>query len=188
VVVESIVSLLLTLPNDPVLKCPRTHSLPGYSAEDVVMVLDGDIQRVSQGENVMDFIEPSEVEVIEVTCWDPDADEIPARRGIPLVVVVTKSSRTDAESAMRRAVRGVRSYVASHAELPSSTEALDPALFGYSIETRNGAWTLLSPAHRGHACTATELDIAQATSRCDDVFTPAARAVREVWAAGRQAS
>jgi len=187
VLIESIVALALTLPDDPTLKCPRTHTLPGYSEDDVTMVLDGDIHRVPRGENVMDSIEPSEVEVIEVACWDPDADEIPARRGIPLVVVATKSSRSDAESAMRRAVRATRSYLASHAELPSSIEALDPTLLGYSIEIRDGAWTLTSAAHRGHMCTATEVDIAQGTMRCDDVLRPAAKAVREAWEAGQQA-
>ena len=176
------IGLALSMPLDPGLKCPRTHSLPGFSEDDVAALIDGQLQKISPGENVMDDIDPSEVDRLEVTCWDPETDEIPARRGVPLVIVVTKQGLANAESAMLRAVKSVRSFVSERAELPSSIDVLDPSFSGYTIRGRDGAWTLTSTALGGHVCTATPVHIAEGRAHCEDIHSAPKRALREAWA------
>ena len=182
-VIESIFGLLLTLPPDPALKCSRTRSLPGYVEGDIALVLDGELHKTSVRENVMSEIDPSEVESIQVTCWDPDTDKIPAPRGVPVMLVTTKSGLAQAEASMRSALRRVRSFVAARAERPNSADVLGPALVGYSISHQAGVWTLTSTPLHGHVCVATDQHVVEVEAECEAAASAAQPALRAAWAA-----
>jgi len=187
-VIESIFGLLLTLPPDPALKCPRTHSLPGYVEGDVALVLDGELHRASVRNNVMREVDPHEIEDIQVTCWDPDTDRIPSKRGVPVMLVTTKSGLAQAEASMRSALRRVRAFVAARAERPSSADVLGSALVGYSISQPAGVWTLTSKPLHGHVCVATDQHVAELEAECEAAASAAQPALRAAWAARQQAS
>lgn len=175
------IGLMLSMPVDPTLKCPGTQRLPGFAEDQIAVVVDGEIRKHTSGGGPLEDLQPANVHRLDVTCWNPDTGEIPATAGVPVIVVVTRSALAEAESAMRRATRSVRSYIAVRAELPSSIEVLDPRLVGYSIGSRAGPWTLTSPAQYGHVCTATQRDIAEDTTGCRDIFSPVAQVLREAW-------
>lgn len=182
-IIEAILALALAAPADPVLKCPRTNHLPGMPEASAVVLIDGEIHGNSETFSTDDF-DTSSIERIDIVCWNPATDEIPASRGIQLIVITTKSRFAEAKAATLEAARRLHAFVAEHDEVPTSLEALGADLNGYSVEVGPLGWTLDSADIDGIECTASELGSEAGEVRCSNTYSGAKETLREAWATG----
>ncbi len=179
-VIESVFALALSVPLDPSLKCGSTQNLPGYPEKSAVMLIDGEIR----GSNVdfsIDSIDATDIARLEIKCWNPVTDELPAARGVQLIVISTYSGQARAESQTLDAARLVHAFVDEHGELPTALEEIDPDLAGYSIEEAELGWHLRSADIDGLACLTSRLGSLNDEVGCSFAYSTVKQRLRRAW-------
>lgn len=134
-IVESVFVLALSLAAEPEFKCPATHRLPGFPERAAAMIIDGEVR----GNNI-DFdpndLSPEDIGRLEVKCWNPETDAIPASEGVPLIVIWTNSALEDAHSKTLGVAERLQEFEEANGRLPTSLETLGPDVDGYSDRDR----------------------------------------------------
>lgn len=137
-------------------KCPRTHHLPGFPAESAVVLIDGEIQ----GSNLEwdpDQLDAEDVARVQITCWNPETDELPARNGVQLIVITTKNLEQSTRAEIEDGVASVQRFSDQHDRLPDAIGDLDlTAVAATRLEyTRSeSSWTVTTSGPRAYLCSA----------------------------------
>jgi len=185
-IVESVFVLALSLAAEPEFKCPATHRLPGFPERAAAMIIDGEVR----GNNI-DFdpndLSPEDIGRLEVKCWNPETDAIPASEGVPLIVIWTNSALEDAHSKTLGVAERLQEFEEANGRLPTSLETLGPDVDGYQIETGVHGWILTAPEVTDLACSISKVTIEAGEGvRCKTVYTLARRSLREALERGQQ--
>ena len=62
--------------------------MPGYGGNEPVMILDG---VVTEKEHLTEIFASSDIDSLEVTCWNPDNGKFRIAPGVPAILIWTKS-------------------------------------------------------------------------------------------------
>lgn len=160
-------------------KCSITHTLPGMSPNEVVIVIDG---QLAPGPET---IAQHSVYALEVRCWHPESDEIRAEKGVAFVHVVTQARVTEALASLESFATAYAGFHAKSSVRLESAEQLVPhglavpQRFDYSISD-SGASVSVSDSRDVYRCTSA-LDQMDAAADCAVEFTGARRSLRAAW-------
>ncbi len=180
-------ALLLSLgPTDAPMKCPNALTLPGIDEGAYAMVVDSRIVGSDRDTDVLDPDTP--VEVVEVTCWDPETDRMHADSGVRLMNFVTREHAALATDAMADFVAARAAFVDVEGVEPASLDALadhgleDRARFDF--QAVEGAWTVTTREAQAFRCTLSSSDLGDAEPDCGVDYRATKRNLRERWERG----
>ncbi len=127
-------------------KCPPSHTLPGATPGEPAVLVDGEIV------SGLEAIDRATLHSLEITCWNPESDEVHAERGVQLVHVVTKARVLDVQQALESFRSAFAAFRAEAGVSPESLEELSP--FGLTSPQRFPFDAGSSPGGRVEACSA----------------------------------
>jgi hypothetical protein len=160
-------------------KCPAKYRLTGTAPGEPAVVIDGEI---APG---LEAIDPQAAHSIEVTCWDPESNEIHAKEGVSFVHVVTKARVDDAVAALGSFAAAYAAFNAESSVRPETVEQLVP--FGLAAPQRFdystgelGVSVSVSDSRHVYRCTSA-LDQIGGTHACYVDFTGARRSLLAAW-------
>lgn len=179
-IAETLLALVVAAPADDAMKCGRTHTLPGYPENAAVLVVDGEI-RGAIVDSPPDDLDASDILRLEIQCWNPVTDELPASQGVQVIAVVTKSGRAQAEAATFHAADLLQAFISEQGELPSSLEDLDASLVGYALDSTDLGWTLTSSDRSGFSCSLAETAVASGNATCQFAWPAIKERLRSEW-------
>lgn len=160
-------------------KCPPLYRLPGTSPDQPAFVIDGEL--VVGPQALGDY----DLHALEVTCWNPESDEIHAKEGFPFVHVVTTGRVSDALEALESFASAYHAFHAESSIRPESVEQLvpygltEPHRFDYSMYD-SGVSVSVSDSRDVYRCTSA-LDRTDDAPTCAVDFTGAKRSLRAAW-------
>lgn len=168
------------------LKCGSTKRFPGVADRTPVMVLDGHV--ITGDPDVMlATIQPEDLDQVEVSCWNPDTDEMPARDGVPVILITTLQAVEDAQADIRFLLNSIRGFEAAESRLPASLEELgltgfvadrfEYVLSGVTAEIRTAG-------PRAHHCTISGDLVDDARLWCEPSLSLAKANLRAVYERG----
>lgn len=126
----ALLSLLVASSDDA--KCWPTHTLPGQSDDQGVLILDGEISAFYS--RLDEVVAQEEMGLLRGACWNPETHEMPADSGVLVVVAVTRPYLERHESSVRELAAKVSDFERRTGAFPATLEELDvadPSRFTY---------------------------------------------------------
>ena len=182
-ILEALLVATVAVPPAEAMKCPRTHQLPGYPEDSAVILVDGEVR--GSGPDVAAMLDPEDIEGIEIKCWNPDTDELPASSGIPLILITTRAMKTATMDEVRDAANLVREFAREHGRMPDSVEELDPGqASGLELSRVGDGWHVSTTGPRALHCTAQVEAEGDPSVGCRSTYALARRSLREAYERG----
>lgn len=178
-----LISWLGTVPATE-LKCPRTHSLPGFPDDAAVVLIDGEI-RGNSLEMDLDELDTDDVSRLAIICWNPETDELPARNGVQLIVITTKGLVDSTRAEIREAIESLRRFSAANHRAPGSLARLDlssRAAARMEYTHSDSGWTVATAGPRAFVCSASGTDFDGVEVTCQVSHELAKLNLREAYA------
>ena len=180
---------LLALSTAGDLKCGSTVPFPGVPDLTPVVVMDGEVfagDAETQAAQIAE-IPKEDIHSINPTCWDPDTDEMPARRGVAVIVITTDQAVDRAEADLRFLISAVRDFEAAQSRLPQSLA--DLGITGFAAERfdfapSDAGLRLSTSGPRDYHCAVDGDVLAELEMRCESSVGLAKVKLREAYDRG----
>lgn len=185
-VFEALALHVLLAPAAADLKCASTVAFPGVEDRTPVMVLDGRVI-VGDADVQLATIQPEGLESVQVSCWNPATDEMPARSGVPVIVITTKEAVEDAQADLRFLLNSVRAFEAAESRLPTSLGELGLTGFvadRFELVVSGESSEIRTAGNRAFHCTISGDLIDDAKMWCEASLSLAKANLREAYERG----
>ncbi len=187
-----LIALMLVAPAE--MKCSN-HSgvqMPGYAANQPVIVVDGVI--VDESAPRLGTDGAMELESLTITCWHPERDAF-ARDGAPVVYALSRHLVVSTRAPLLQLIEAQEAFRSRHARYAGDLASLEdyglaPEV-ALAFEVTDSGWKASTPpGDVAYRCSATEAsagvlrDDGEPKLDCEPVDTLALRALRELHDAG----
>ena len=182
-IVESLLlHALLTMPALE-LKCGGDVAFPGSEERTPVVVIEG---RVIVGEldDISASLTAEDIHHVNVTCWNPTTDEMPARSGVSVIAITTKQAVAEAQADLRFLQGAVRDFHAAEDRFPADVSEVglsEPDAVRFSMTATDAGLRLATAGMRDAQCSvAADADDAVELT-CEPSVSLAKASLREAW-------